>query len=108
MRQILTLTLIALLLTGLFALSPFRAVSAHSSFSLPRQDSPTATSPQGETPTTASAPTPADIINAVNNLRLSHGLNALTVHPVLSQVAAEKANALPASEGCNGTNVPAG
>lgn len=108
MRQILTLTLIALLLTGLFALSPLRAVSAHPGFSLPRQDSPTATSPEGETPTTASAPTPADIINAVNNLRLSHGLNALTVHPVLAQVAQEQANALAASDGSIGHERPCG
>ena len=108
MRQILTLTLIALLLTGLFALSPLRAVSAHPGFSLPRQDSPTATSPEGETPTTASAPTPADIINAVNNLRLSHGLNVLTVHPVLAQVAQEQANALAASDGSIGHERPCG
>ena len=102
MRQILTLTLIALLLTGLFALSPLRAVSAHPGFSPPRQDSPTGT------PTTASAPTPADIVNAVNNLRLSYGLNALTVHPVLAQVAAEQANALAASEGSIGHERPCG
>jgi hypothetical protein len=38
---------------------------------------------QEETPTpTASVPSPEDIINAVNVLRLQHGLNPLIVHDV--------------------------
>lgn len=53
-------------------------------------------------------PTPADIINAVNNLRLNHGLNALSVHSVLMEVAAEQANALAASEGAIGHERPCG
>jgi len=53
---------------------------------------------QEETPTSPpSIPSPADIINAVNNLRLQHGLNPLTVHAVLMEVAAEQANALAAT-----------
>jgi uncharacterized protein YkwD len=95
-----------LLLAGLFGLSPLQPVSAgprvRPLFGAPRQDSPT------ETPTSASAPTPADIINAVNALRLSHGLNALAVHPVLTQVAVEQANALADSEGAVGHERPNG
>lgn len=53
-------------------------------------------------------PSPADIINAVNNLRLSQGLNALTVHSALMEVAAEQANALAASEGAIGHERPCG
>jgi uncharacterized protein YkwD len=55
-----------------------------------------------------SAPSPADIINAVNNLRIAHGLNALTVHSVLMEVAAEQASALAASEGTVGHERPCG
>jgi len=54
------------------------------------------------TPPALEPPSPADIINAVNNLRLSHGLNALSSHPVLMQVAAQQASALAASEGAIG------
>jgi len=54
------------------------------------------------------APSPADIINAVNNLRLAHGLNALSVHPVLMKVAAEQASALAESEGTIGHERPCG
>src|SRR5215510_3170979 len=53
-------------------------------------------------------PSPADIINAVNNLRLSQGLNALASHPVLMEVAAEQANALAATEGTIGHERPCG
>lgn len=55
-----------------------------------------------------SAPSPADIINAVNDLRLQNGLNALVVHDVLMEVAAEQANALAASEGMIGHERPCG
>ena len=55
-----------------------------------------------------SAPSPADIINAVNNLRLQHGLNPLVVHDVLMEVAAEQANALAATEGAIGHQRPCG
>jgi uncharacterized protein YkwD/LysM repeat protein len=53
-------------------------------------------------------PSPADVINAVNNLRLNHGSNALSVHPVLMQVAAEQAGALAASSGMIGHERPCG
>lgn len=53
-------------------------------------------------------PTPADIINAVNNLRLANGLNPLTVHPVLMEVAALQASALAFSEGAVGHQRPCG
>ena len=55
-----------------------------------------------------SAPSPADVINAVNNLRLANGLNTLSVDPVLMEVAAEQASALAASEGAIGHARPCG
>ncbi|MBI2333847.1 MAG: LysM peptidoglycan-binding domain-containing protein [Chloroflexi bacterium] len=48
----------------------------------------------GPTPTLGAPPSPADIINAVNNLRLSYGLPALYAHPVLMQIAQEQANGI--------------
>src|SRR5512138_330747 len=66
---------------------------------------------QEETATTTpvpSAPSPADIINAVNNLRLQYGLNTLFTNDVLMQVAAEQANALAASGGTIGHERPCG
>ena len=60
------------------------------------------------TPTLSPAPSPADVINAVNDLRLSLGLNALTIHPVLMQVAANQAGALAFSEGAVGHQRPCG
>ncbi len=41
-----------------------------------------------------STPTPAELINEVNALRLAHGLNALAVHPVLMQIAQDQANGI--------------
>ncbi|HLO29444.1 MAG TPA: LysM peptidoglycan-binding domain-containing protein [Anaerolineales bacterium] len=70
---------------------------------LPPLQEETATS----TPVSA-PPSPADVISAVNNLRLLNGLNALTVHDVLMAVAAEQANALAASQGAVGHNRPCG
>lgn len=55
-----------------------------------------------------SIPSPADIINAVNNLRTQRGLNALLVNDVLMEVAASQANALAASEGMIGHERPCG
>lgn len=54
------------------------------------------------------APSPADVINAINHLRLANGLNTLSVHPVLMEVAAQQANALAASEGMIGHERPCG
>lgn len=58
--------------------------------------------------TSAPSLSPSEVINAVNNLRLANGLNALAVHPVLMQVAANQANALAASEGAVGHQRPCG
>lgn len=64
---------------------------------------------QEETPTPAPpVPTPAEVIDAVNLLRLQHGLNTLAANDVLMQVAAEQANALAASEGAIGHERPCG
>lgn len=52
--------------------------------------------------------TPADLIEAVNFLRLQHGLNPLIVHDVLMDVAASQANALAASGGAAGHQRPCG
>lgn len=41
-----------------------------------------------------STPTPAELINEVNALRLANGLNALAVHPALMQIAQEEANGI--------------
>ncbi len=41
-----------------------------------------------------STPTPAELINEVNALRLANGLNALAVHPALMQIAQEQANGI--------------
>ena len=55
-----------------------------------------------------SIPSPADVIEAVNDLRILNGLNALAVHPVLMDVAAQQANALAASGGSVGHQRPCG
>ncbi len=52
--------------------------------------------------------TPAGIIDAVNTLRLTYGLAPLSVHPILTQVAQQQANALAASEGAVGHARPNG
>ena len=48
------------------------------------------------TQTLTAPPSPADIINAINNLRLSYGLNALAAHPALMQIAQEQASGIAA------------
>ncbi len=53
-------------------------------------------------------PTASELINAVNSLRLSHGLPALQIHPILMQTAQSQANALLASAGAVGHNRPGG
>ena len=97
----LTLLSISVLAFALLALARPQSAEAVARVSNPAQDIAT------ETPSPASV-TPADIINAVNNLRLANGLNALTVHPVLMEVAAEQASALAASEGSVGHARPCG
>ena len=54
------------------------------------------------------APSPAEIIEAVNNLRLQNGLNALMVSDILMDVAASQAHALAASQGAIGHERPCG
>jgi LysM repeat protein len=44
-------------------------------------------------------PTPAEVINAVNALRLSYGIPALSVHSVLMQVAQQQADGIAAGKG---------
>lgn len=41
-----------------------------------------------------STPTPAELINEVNALRLANGLNALAVHPALMQIAQDEASGI--------------
>jgi LysM repeat protein/uncharacterized protein YkwD len=67
------------------------------------QDADTPTPEALETPYMLTA---ADVINAVNNLRIASGLNALSIHPVLMQVAAQQASALASSEGAVGHQRP--
>jgi uncharacterized protein YkwD len=51
--------------------------------------------PQSETPASQNeVPTPAQIIEAVNNLRMSHGIAPLTVHPVLMQIGQMEASGI--------------
>lgn len=101
MKRFWTLAALLLFLTGLLGLSPLARAEASSAFSRPGQDFPT------ETPQ-PSAVTPAELIEAVNNLRLSRGLNALAVSSILMQVAADQANALALSEGAIGHERPCG
>jgi uncharacterized protein YkwD len=85
-------------------------LAAASLFSVPVLARPRLRTPfQDEMSTlVAGPPSPADVINAVNNLRIQHGLNPLTVHDVLMQVAASQANALAASGGSVGHQRPCG
>jgi LysM repeat protein len=53
-------------------------------------------------------PSPADVIDAVNNLRLQNGLNVLMVSDILMDVAASQANALAVSQGAIGHERPCG
>lgn len=48
----------------------------------------------GPTSTLGAPPSPAEIINAVNNLRISYGLPPLMSHPVLMQIAQEQASGI--------------
>jgi uncharacterized protein YkwD len=49
-----------------------------------------------ETPQAAQPPTPAEIIDAINALRLSYGLPALATHPVLMALAQRQADGIAA------------
>ena len=79
------------------------------SSSRPLAQEETSTSVPEETVTPElSIPSPADVIEAVNNLRILNGLSALAVHPVLMDVAAQQASALAASGGSVGHQRPCG
>lgn len=69
---------------------------------------PQATSQASEFRQDNSPPSASELITAVNNLRLSHGLNALNSHPVLMQVAQSQAEALAATGGSIGHARPGG
>ncbi len=97
-----TLPVLALLLFGISVLFPLRPASAQAAFSRPWQEVLSTATPA------ASIPSAAEIIEAVNALRLSRGLNTLAVHPVLMQVAAEQVGALAASNGAVGHERPCG
>ncbi|HSL46970.1 MAG TPA: LysM peptidoglycan-binding domain-containing protein [Anaerolineales bacterium] len=49
-----------------------------------------------ETPQVIQPPTPAEIIEAINALRLSYGLPALATHPILMQLAQRQADGIAA------------
>ena len=52
-------------------------------------------SAQAETPTPQNqAPTPSQVIEAVNALRMSHGIAPLGVHPVLMQIGQQQADGI--------------
>ena len=72
---------------------PFATAHARTSNLPPFQEaSPT---PEPGTATPSPSPlTPADLINAVNILRMNNGLNPLSVHTVLMQVAQTEANGI--------------
>jgi LysM repeat protein len=81
LRKHLILTLFLALLALTFSLLPPKEVSA--------QPLPQETQEAGGSP-----PTAADVIEAVNQLRIANGLLPLNTHPALMQVAQWEANAL--------------
>ena len=92
-------------LTGI--LPSARALARPSSRSLLQDETPAPVS-NGAWTESLSAPSPAEVIEAVNNLRILNGLNVLAVHPILMDVAAQQANALAASGGALGHQRPCG
>jgi LysM repeat protein/uncharacterized protein YkwD len=79
-----------LLLAILFLiLLPLRLVNAQDAESTPTPAPSPIVDAQRSAP-----PTPAEIINAVNNLRVANGLPALAVHPVLMQIAQQQADGI--------------
>jgi uncharacterized protein YkwD len=88
-------------------LSSTRVLAGPSSRSLLQEETPTPLSEETSTES-PSIPTPAEIVEAVNNLRILNGLNVLAVHSVLMDVAAQQANALAVSGGAVGHQRPCG
>ncbi len=64
-------------------------------FSRP-QVAPRIQTPDTETPQAIQPPTPTEIIDRINALRLSYGLPALAVHPILMQLAQRQADGVAA------------
>jgi len=64
-------------------------------FSTPREIA-RAQTPDTETPQATQPPAPAEIIDAINALRLSYGLPTLAVHPVLMTLAQRQADGIAA------------
>jgi uncharacterized protein YkwD len=64
-------------------------------FSMPHETAHAQT-PDTETPPATQPPTPAEIIDAINALRISYGLPALAVHPVLMTLAQRQADGVAA------------
>jgi uncharacterized protein YkwD len=55
--------------------------------------------PQIPTPTQNKVPTPSQVIEAINALRISHGIAPLSVHPVLMQVGQQEAEGIAGGMG---------
>jgi hypothetical protein len=89
MRKQFSWLIVLTLLLWTFSLLPSKGVSAHPSLG-------------------QETITPAQVIEAVNALRLSYGLLPLAVHPVLTEIAQNQANALAGSEGVIGHTRPDG
>lgn len=86
---------------------PSVLVHAEPSDMPPFQEEETATEEPSEPAQEETTPAPAviypvDIINAVNDFRIEHGLSVLAVHQALMDIAAQTANALAATEGAAG------
>lgn len=101
-----SLLFVAGILVGALILSPRPAVSAQSKTDSPVNADRQEYSRAGSLP--SSGATAAEVIGAVNELRLSRGLSALNTHPILMQVAADQATALAATDGAIGHERPCG
>ncbi len=82
--------LLATIAIGLFV---FGLLSTSNAFAHPSAQSE-------ETPTSSlnRPPTPADVIEGINNLRLSHGIAPLSAHPILMQVGQTEADGIAAGK----------
>ena len=98
--RILTVIVIIFLLIGIS--------STKSEYTVRAQEADTATPEQATITPPPSPLTAADVVNAVNALRLASGLNTLSIHPVLMEIAAQQASALAASSGGIGHQRPCG
>jgi len=98
--RILTFLVIIILLIGI--------ISTNSEYTVRAQEAETTTPEQAFDSPPPSPLTASDVINAVNALRLANGLNTLSIHPVLMEVASLQASALAATEGMIGHQRPCG